>query len=62
MEQVNLRKLGGIYMLFTWVLGIIGTVFSVLYAGGLPPVTDIFSGFILGALIDLYILIKRRNP
>jgi hypothetical protein len=48
-------------MVFTWVLGIIGTVFSALYLGGLPPITDIFSGFILGALIDLYNLIKKGN-
>lgn len=48
-------------MVFIWVLGIIGTAYSVLYVGDFPTTTDILSGFILGALIDLYILIKKRN-
>lgn len=48
-------------MIFTWILGIVGTVYSALYFGGLPPLPDIFSGFILGALIDLYILSNKNS-
>ncbi|MFB1050872.1 hypothetical protein [Paraliobacillus sp. JSM ZJ581] len=46
------------YLLGFW--GLLGRFFCCL-SEGLLPITDILSGFILGALIDLYILIKKRN-
>jgi hypothetical protein len=46
-------------MIFTWIFGVIGTVYSILYAAGAPTATDFFAGFIAGALIDIYGLLKK---
>jgi hypothetical protein len=48
-------------MVFTVFLGIVGAVYSVLYVAGFPTATDFFSGFILGGIIDIYILLKAKK-
>lgn len=48
-------------MVFTVILGIMGTVYSALFVGGFPATVDLLSGFIAGALIDIYILLKKEN-
>ncbi|WP_456278839.1 hypothetical protein [Bacillus sp. AK128] len=48
-------------MFFTWVIGIISIIYSSIWIGGAPSPTDVFSGFIFGALIDLYDLIKEKR-
>jgi len=48
-------------MSFTIGLGILRIIYSALTIGDFPFATDLLSAFILGALIDLYILIKKRN-
>jgi hypothetical protein len=48
-------------MVFTVFLGIIGAVYSVFYGAGFPTAMDFFSGFILGGIIDIYILLKDNK-
>jgi zinc transporter ZupT len=48
-------------MVFTVFLGVIGAVYSVLYVAGFPSALDFFSGFILGGIIDIYILLKDKK-
>lgn len=48
-------------MVFTIILGIIGIIYSALSVGGFPPTMELFSGFIVGALIDIYILLKKES-
>jgi hypothetical protein len=48
-------------VIFTWTFGIIGAIYSALFVGGFPTPIDFFSGFIAGALIDLYYLLKREK-
>lgn len=48
-------------MIFIWVLGISGIIYSVFLVAGFPSTMDLLSGFILGAIIDLYILIKKKK-
>ena len=48
-------------MVFTIILGIIGIIYSALSVGGFPPTMELCSGFIVGALIDIYIVLKKRK-
>ena len=48
-------------MVFTIILGIIGIVYSAISVGGFPSTMELFSGFIVGALIDIYKLLKKRK-
>ncbi|WP_456278913.1 hypothetical protein [Bacillus sp. AK128] len=48
-------------MVFTWVVGIISIICSSVWYGGAPSLTDVLLGFIFGALIDLYNLIKEKG-
>ena len=46
-------------MFFTWVLGFIGAGYSAVMLVEGSTAIDFFSGFIAGALIDLYRLLKK---
>jgi hypothetical protein len=48
-------------MFFTLIIGIAGSVFSAIYYGAFPAPSDIFTGFILGVLIDFYNLYKDKK-
>ncbi|MCP8617944.1 hypothetical protein [Salirhabdus salicampi] len=47
-------------MVFTWILGVIGAVWSTVFLDN-PSPTGFFAGFTAGTLMDLYRLLKKEK-